>query len=129
MKNILLVPCMLLSATLFLPACEKAQEVKAVGESAIEAVGELDMGAVSTMVSDLSAKLGDIKDLPSAESISAKVGPMLEKLAEAKDALAGKLETQGLSEAIGSLKSRFSDKEEILKVLEPLMERLSSIVK
>ncbi|MDF1837750.1 MAG: hypothetical protein P1V35_07780, partial [Planctomycetota bacterium] len=78
---------------------------------------------------DLTSKLGDIKDLASAEAITKKVGPLLDIITKGKDMLSGAGDMGGITEAIASLKTRFAGKEDIMKVLQPLIERLSTRVK
>lgn len=129
MKSTLVISLSLLAATAFLPACDKVEDAKAAGNSAMEAVGNLDADGMKTMVGDLSTKLGDIKDLASAEKITEQIGPMLEKLSKGKELLGGKMDLGSLSTAVESLKARFADKADVLKVLQPVLERLTALIK
>jgi hypothetical protein len=129
MKHTFVLPLTFLFSSFLLPSCEKVQDAKAAGESAVEAVGNLDADSMKNKVGDLVAKLGDIKDLASAEAISEKVGPILDVLAKGKNMLAGKLDESSITEAITSLTTRFAGQADIMETLAPLIERLTALVK
>jgi hypothetical protein len=125
MKNTFAISLTLLFSSVLLPSCEKVQDASA---SAVEAVGNLDADSMKNKVGDLVAKLGDIKDLPSAEAISEKVGPMLDVLAKGKTMLAAKLDMSSITEAITTLTSHFAGKADMMEALAPLIERLTALV-
>lgn len=125
MKNTPVLTLILLASSLFVTACGQAAEEPSPSDTGSNAVGDFNLDAMSTMVSDLAAKLGDIKDLPSAQKITGKVGPMLDQLAAAK----GKIDVQGLVESAKALKARFATKEDVLLALQPLLDRIASLGK
>ncbi len=125
MKHSHFLTLLLLATTFFMTACGQSAEEPAPGDSGVNAVGDFNLGDISSLASDLTAKLGEIKDLPSAKEISAKVGPMLDQLAAAK----GKIDVQGLVESAKALKARFATKEDILLALQPLLDRIANLSK
>ena len=129
MKSTFVLPLTFAIAAAFLPACDKVEDAKAAGSNIADAVGNLDADTIKNKVGDLTAQLDNIKDLASAEAISKKVGPLLDTITKGKDLLAGNVDMASITEAITSLKTRFAGKADILKALEPLIEKLSALVK
>ncbi|MCP5020871.1 MAG: hypothetical protein GY930_03755 [bacterium] len=125
MKSIHFLTPILLATSLLMTACGQTEEEPSPSDSGSNAVGDFNLGGISSLASDLTAKLGEIKDLPSAKKISAKVGPMLDQLAAAK----GKIDVQDLVESAKALKARFATKEDILLALQPLLDRIAILGK
>ncbi|MEZ6017351.1 MAG: hypothetical protein R3F49_19715 [Planctomycetota bacterium] len=110
-------------------------------QSAFGGLKDLDLSKISsldpaklqemgkTAMSTLATQLGSIKDVASAEGFKGMVEPMLEKLTGLKTALGGKLpDMETLKSALGSLTTKFPSGSEVMNVLKPVIEKLTSLV-
>ena len=81
------------------------------------------------MISGLASQLGNISDLASAESISKAAGPVIEKLGSLKGMLGDNLpDMSSLSEAVSGLTSKFADKADVMKVLQPMIDKITGMI-
>jgi hypothetical protein len=100
----------------------KLEDITKMDTSKLQDLGKSTMDAVVS-------KLGDVKDLASAESVKGLVEPLLEKLGAVKTALGGKLPNmEELKSTIASLTSKFTDGSDVMNVLKPLLDKLSKLV-
>jgi len=125
-----------------LASCEgdvKAGDPPDNAKDSLEKVENLDLSklspetmkeTVSKLVDEIASKLGDVKDLASAENLKEKVGPALEKMSKLKDVLGEKMpELSALKDAAQKLKSQFEGDSAIMKVLQPLIDKVQNLLK
>ncbi len=106
-----------------------------------EAAGELknlDLGALSgdaleekasELKGMLADKLSDIKDQASAESARDMLNPILDKLEQAKKMLNDKMPNMdAVKNAANQLKEKFAGDQGVLKVLQPLLDRINALM-
>ena len=81
------------------------------------------------MVSNVSDKLGEIRDTESATRIRDELQPTIDKLAEIKGKLAAELpDSTTLSNAVADLKERFADQPAVMQVLTPLIAKIETLL-
>ena len=125
-----------------LASCEgdvKAGDLIDSAKGALEKVEDLDLSKLSPdalketasgLVGDLSSKLGEVKDLASAENLSKTLGPAIEKVSQLKGLLGDKMpDLSSLKDAAEKLGSQFEGDSAIMKVLGPLIEKILSLLK
>lgn len=73
----------------------------------------------------ITEKLGAIKDVDAAQAFKDNMGPVIDKLVAMKDKLGAALPgTEGLKNAI----TNFSGDGKIMEILQPIMDKLKSLV-
>ncbi|MCK6446421.1 MAG: hypothetical protein L6Q99_08535 [Planctomycetes bacterium] len=82
----------------------------------------------STLFTDLGKELEGLKDAQGAKDLVAKFQPMLDQLGGLKDKLAGNLDTASIQKMVSDVTAKFSSNEEIMKVLQPLLDKVKSLV-
>ena len=138
MKNHRVLTAFAVTLPLFAASCgEGSVNASDLVASAAEKVEGLDLsdmstGDMSSKVSDLAGelvqKLCKIKDEAGAKSAAADLGPLTDQLGALKQALGDKMPALGsLSTAVESLTTKFGADSEVMKVLKPLLEKLSGL--
>ena len=140
--TLLLVPILTLTS-----ACSgdeiqgKMKDMADAGGSMMESLGDIDVSNLASMSTDkvkemfsgatssIAEQLTAVKDLADAESLKEKVGPMLDKLISMKDVLGDKMPSMdSLSSAVSGLKEKFAGDSGIMGVLQPLLDKLQSLM-
>ncbi len=134
----ILVP-LALSLSVF-AACSKtegaAADVKNAAKSAAESLdlsklsGDALKTGVAKTFTDLTAKLGEVKDEASIKDLISKFGPQIDQLSGMKSKLTGMLpDTTGLTKVIGSLTEKFKGNEGVMKLLQPFLDKITALLK
>ncbi len=134
----LLVPAVL-SLGLF-AACNKAEsaaaDIKNQTKSAVEQLditklsGDALKNKVSSTFTELTTSLGNIKDEVSAKDLVAKFGPAIDSLSGMKSKLAGMMpDSSVLTKAISSVTEKFKGNDAVMKVLQPLLDKIGALLK
>lgn len=104
------------------------QELEAVDLSGV--TPEALKAKLAIAVESLSAKLGEIKDQASAENVKQALEPVVAKLGAAKHALGEELPSrEELALELDALETKFHDNEAVMKVLQPLIDRLRQLLR
>ena len=125
-----------LGLTVLFSACS-AEDVENMTAKAKDAAGSLNLDnftpesakeKVSEIMTDLTGKLGEIKDEASATSVVEKLKPMLQNLEQLKGFLADKMpDMSALKDAAANLTSKFSSNESIMKIVQPLLDQIKNL--
>ena len=115
-----------------------AEALMGKGAEALGSLADIDLAGMSPeklketggeMISGLASQLGSISDLASAEKISEAAGPLIEKLGSLKGMLGDNLpDMSQLSEAVSGLASKFADKEDVMNVLQPMIDKIKGMI-
>ena len=134
MKQFMFASAVLISP--FVAGCGKSDEVSAATKSAASKmdVSKLTPEAMkaegSKLINEITAKLGSIKDLPSAESVKKQLEPMISSLATLKEKLGvGSLDFSSLKSAISDVTAKFGSDTKIMEVLKPVLDKLQGLLK
>lgn len=119
-------------ATLLLAlAAGCSKESKAAASSFTQDLSKLSMDDLKAegtkIIGDVTAKLANIKDAASAETIAKELEPMVEYLGRLKDKLAAGFDLSSLSTAVDTLKAKFTGDTMVMEKLEPLLEKLRNL--
>lgn len=146
LSTLLLIPALFLA-----PACsgdEAQAKVGDLADSAMEAgsgmldsIKDLDVSDLGSMSADkvkemfsgasgsIAETLGGISDVASAEKAKDMIAPMLDKLGSMKDMLGDNMPSMdSLKGAISGLTEKFSGDNSIMSVLQPILDKLQSLV-
>ncbi|MEM7311422.1 MAG: hypothetical protein AAF682_32455 [Planctomycetota bacterium] len=131
----------LLASLCILPltACgEGGVEASELMEKGQEALGELDLSALSPeamtekageLLGGVTSKFDEIKDVASAENVKSELEPMLGQIAKLKDVLGDKMPNlDSLKTAADDLMSKFGGDTEIMKVLQPVIDKIKTML-
>ncbi len=130
---------LLLAALALLPGCSegdvKASELIESGKKAVQDLNldELGVDGMVAKVGDLGdslkSKLEGIQDKAGAIDVAETMGPVVEQLNKLKKALGDKMPTiEGLNGVVTNLKDKFSGDESVMKVLQPLLDKLKNLM-
>ena len=113
-----------------------AKDMKNAAKAATENLdlSKLSGDALKTNVAktftDLTAKLGDIKDEASAKDLVGKFGPMIDQLSGMKSKLSGMMpDGAGLTKAISGLTEKFKGNAGVLNLLQPFFDKITALLK
>lgn len=131
---------LLLALLPFVTSCDgdvKASDMVASGKEALGKVEDLSKMGVEDMkkmandlAGDLSTSFAKIKDQASAVDVKKTVEPLLDKLTTLKKTLGDKMPSlDSLQGTIDQLKTKFGDDGEIMKVLQPLLDKLQQLLR
>lgn len=131
---------LLLALLPFVTSCDgdvKASDVVAGGKEALGKVEELSKMSVDDMkkmagdlVADLSKSFDKVKDQASAVDVKKTVEPLVDKLSTLKKTLGDKMPSlDSLQGTIDQLKTKFGGDGEIMKVLQPLLDKLQQLLR
>lgn len=141
MKATLLTP-LFLTLLPFLASCDgdvKASDVVASGKDALGKIEDLDVSKLS--VDGMKAKVGEltaalsksfetIKDEASAIDVEKSVEPMIDSLRTLKDSLGAQMPSMdSLKATVDQLKMKFAGNESVMKVLQPLLDKLQQLLR
>ncbi|MFN0007175.1 MAG: hypothetical protein ACKVXR_04640 [Planctomycetota bacterium] len=117
-------------------SCEKSADAAATikGASGSVDLSKLTPEAMKTegskLVSQVTSKLGEIKDLASAENAVKQLDPLIGNLGMLKDKLgAGGLDLSSIQSSISGLTSKFGSDTKIMGALKPLLDKLQAMLK
>ena len=80
-------------------------------------------------MSGLTENFSSVKDLASAEKLKEMAGPVLENLGKVKGMLGDKMPSmESLGGAVETLKSKFSGDASIMKVLQPIIDKVKGLM-
>ena len=140
MKAIKATP-FLLALVPFIASCDgdvKASDILDSGKEALSNLEDLDLSKLSVddmkekvgeLTSSLGSKLEGIKDEAGAIDVAKSLGPVVDQLNNLKGVLGDNMPTMDqLGGIVDSLKSKFSGDEGIMKALQPLLEKLQSLL-
>lgn len=131
---------LLLALLPFVTSCDgdvKASDMVASGKEALGKVEDLSKMGVEDMkkmandlAGDLSTSFAKIKDQASAVDVKKTVEPLLDKLTTLKKTLGDKMPSlDSLQGTIDQLKTKFGNDGEIMKVLQPLLDKLQQLLR
>ena len=116
----------------------KAGDVIDSGKNALEGLQDLDLDSLGVdgmkdKVGELTASLGDklkgIQDEAGALDASKALGPVVDQLSKLKGALGDKMPAMDeLGATISSLKEKFSGDAGVMAALQPLLDKLQSLL-
>ena len=142
MKSIRTMSLFAAAACCLFAACSKseagaAETTKSATEAAAQALESVDLSKLTpealaekakSIVADVSAQLGSLKDSQGAKDLVAKFQPLVDQLAAAKGTLAThKVDLSALKTALDGVATKFASNEEVMKVLQPLIDKLKSL--
>ncbi len=135
--------CALVLPVFFASCGEEAGESKGLVAQAAEKAKGLDLGSldlenltsedmtskVSELASTLVQKLGGVKDAAGAETAAVELGPLADQLGTLKDALGDNMpDMSSLGTAIESLTAKFGIDSDVIKTLQPVLEKLKGLM-
>lgn len=137
MKAIKATP-FLLALLAFTAGCDGDVKASDIMDSSKAALEDLDLGSLSVdgmkdkvgeLAGMLGSKLEGIKDEAGAIDVTKAVEPVVDQLSKLKGALGDNMPSMDqLKGVIDGLKTKFGGDDSIMKVLQPLIEKLQSLL-
>ena len=138
MKLVHAAPIVVLASCLTLASCGEGGSVDKTVSAATKAASNIDLSKLTpenlvaeakTIGNDLSQELAKVKDSQGAKDLVAKFQPLIDQLSKLKTTLtAESFDMSTLSKAVTDATAKFTSNPEIMKILQPLIDKIKTLV-
>lgn len=130
------------AAALTLGACDESDaaaikdSTQGAMDSASKALEDVDLSKLSPealadkakgVFNELKTELEQVKDSQTAKDVAAKFQPLVDQLSNFGTTLAGKFDSSSIKAAIDNVVAKFKDNPDVMKWLQPLIDKLRAL--